>query len=124
MSRPILILGETDFTEDVLSIAPSNNDLDADGSGRDIHSGEMFRTKVADKDALEIAMMRMSAATAAALTQALDGNFLSVTYLKPGTNTQVTKTMYCSSIKYGQQIYDKSRDDTFYAGMSFQLTEK
>lgn len=124
MSRPILILGDTDFTEEVFTIAPSNNDLDADGSGRDIHSGEMYRTKVADKDALEIGMMRMSAARAVLLSQKLDGDFLSVTYLKPGTNTQTTKTMYCSSIKYGQQVYDKSRGDTFYVGVSFQLTEK
>ena len=124
MSKPKLKIGDTDFTEYVKAISPSNNDLDAEGSGRDIHSGKMYRSKVADKDTIEVAMMRLWAATVVTLRSALNHEYVNVKYLNPKTNQETTKEMYCSSINHGLQLYDKSKNDTFYEGVAFQLTER
>lgn len=122
--QPKLIIGSTDFTELVMSIKPGNNDLDADGSGRDIHSGTMYRKKIADKDKLEVTMMRLWETDAAALKSALNHEYVSVQYLNPGNNAFKTTDMYCSSIDYGLQIYNRSKRKTYYEGVTFSLTEK
>lgn len=122
--KPTLIIGGKNFTELCAEIKPGNNDLDADGSGRDIHTGLMYRTKITDKDKLEVTMLRLWEDDMQRLRQALKPAFVSVTYLDPETNTQSTKTLYCSSISCGLQIYDKSRKKTYYEGASFNLTER
>lgn len=124
MAQPKLIIGGVDFTELVASIAPSNNDLDADGSGRDISDGEMHRTKIADKDKLEVTMMRLWEGDMITLQAALRPAFVSVQYLNPRSNLIETKTMYCSALKHGLQIYNRSKRKTFYEGAQFDLTEK
>ena len=124
MAQPKLKIGSVDFTELVASLTMSNNDLDADGSGRDISDGEMHRTKIADKDKLEVTMMRMWESDMAALQAALNPAFISVEYLNPRTNTLTTKTMYCSALKHGLQMYNRSKKKTYYQGASFDLTER
>ena len=79
--KPTLIIGGKNFTELTAEIKPGNNDLDADGSGRDIHTGTMYRTKITDKDKLEITMLRLWEDDMKALRQALKPAFVSVTYL-------------------------------------------
>ena len=44
MPIPVLIIGGIDYAEKCLELKPSINDLDADGSGRDTQTAEMFRT--------------------------------------------------------------------------------
>lgn len=122
--KPILKIGNYDFSEYVAEIKASNNDLDADGSGRDIHTGTMYRTKITDKDKLEVSMMRLWEDMMVTLRASLKPAFISVTYLNPETNRQTTKTMYCSSVTHGLQIYDKFRKKTYYEGASFSLTER
>lgn len=122
--KPTLIIGGKNFTELVAEIKPANNDLDADGSGRDIHTGLMYRTKITDKDKLEVTMLRLYEDDMKTLRQALKPAFVSVTFLDSETNTHATKTMYCSSIPQGLQMYDKSRKKTYYEGASFSLTER
>jgi len=122
--KPTLIIDGKDFTEHVSEIKPENNDLDADGSGRDIHTGLMYRTKITDKDKLEVTMLRLYEDDMKTLRKALKPAFVSVTFLDSETNTHVTETMYCSSIPQGVQVYDKSRKKTYYEGVSFSLTER
>lgn len=122
--KPILVIDGTDFTEYVAEIKPQNNDLDADGSGRDIYTGLMYRTKIADKDKLDVSMLRLWESTMAALRAAVKPAFCNVTFLDPATNIQSTKEMYCSSISDGIQMYDKSRGQTYYEGASFSMTER
>lgn len=124
MARPKLKIGTVDFTELVASLSMSNNDLDADGSGRDISDGTMHRTKITDKDKLEVTMMRIWEEDMITLQAALRPAFVSVEYLNPRSNLLETKTMYCSALKQGLQIYNKSRGKTFYEGASFDLTER
>ena len=122
--RPILKIGNQDFTELVASLAPSNNDLDADGAGRDISDGELHRKKVADKDKLQVGMLRLWEEDMVRLHNALNPAFVQVTYLRPGTNTQVTKTMYCSSLTNGLQMFKPSKNKTYYEGATFELVER
>lgn len=122
--RPKLVIAGTDFSALTASITPSNNDLDADGSGRDIQTGTMYRTKITDKDKLEVSMMRLWETDMAALQTALDPAFIQVTYLNPRSNTETTKTMYCSSISHGLQMYDRYKGKTYYEGASFSLMEQ
>ena len=120
--KPILVIDVTDFTEYVEEIKLANNDLDADGSGRDIYTGLMYRTKIADKDKLDVTMLRIWEGTMKSLRAALKPAYVDVTFLDPATNTQSTKEMYCSSISDGIQMYDKSRKKTYYEGATFSLT--
>ncbi|MCC8047302.1 MAG: hypothetical protein LIP12_17750 [Clostridiales bacterium] len=122
--KPMLKIDDTDFTEYVEEMQPSNNDLDADGSGRDIYTGLMYRTKITDKDKLEVTMLRIWEDTMKSLRAALKPAYVDVTFLDPATNTQSTKEMYCSSITDGIQMYDKSRGKTYYEGATFSLTER
>lgn len=124
MSLPKLQIGDTDFTEKVMTITPSNHDLDADGSGRDISSGQMHRKKITDKDQLEVAMMRMWEDEVPSLRSALSPAFVTVQYLNPGTNELTTQDMYCSELKYGLQMYSRTKQKTYYEGITFSLTEK
>lgn len=124
MAQPKLKIGSIDFTELVATMTISNNDLDADGSGRDISDGEMHRTKIADKDKLEVAMMRIWENDMITLQAALRPAFVSVQYLNPRSNLLETKTMYCSALKHGLQIYNRSRHKTYYQGTTFELVEK
>ena len=50
MAKPTLIINGHDYTEDVASMEPTYNALDAEGSGRDVQTGQMFRTVVAKKE--------------------------------------------------------------------------
>ena len=124
MAQPKLKIGSVDFTARVATLGISNNDLDADGSGRDIHDGEMHRTKITDKDKLEVAMMRLWEGDMIELQAALRPAFVSVQYLNPRSNLIETKTMYCSALKHGLQIFNKSKGQTYYEGATFELTEK
>lgn len=122
--QPKLKIGNTDFTNLVASITPANHDLDADGSGRDIHTGTMHRTKITDKDSFDVVMMRLWEDELPSLAAALAPAFVRAQYLNPKTNTLVTKDMYSSELKYGLQIYNRSKQKTYYEGVAFTLTEK
>ena len=124
MAQPKLKIGSVDFTARVATLGLSNNDLDADGSGRDISDGEMHRTKITDKDKLEVAMMRLWEGDMIELQAALRPAFVSVQYLNPRSNLIETKTMYCSALKHGLQIFNRSKGMTYYEGATFELTEK
>ena len=47
--KPVLIIGGHDYAPLVEELNISRNDLDAEGSGRDVQTGLMHRTRVATK---------------------------------------------------------------------------
>ena len=49
MAAPVLIINNHDYAPLVEELNIVNNDLDADGSGRDVQTGLMYRTRVATK---------------------------------------------------------------------------
>ena len=122
--RPILIIDNLDITNYVSELKPVKNDLDADGSGRDIQTGTMYRTKITDKMTWEVSLLRIPESVATSLFGKLNNTYYNATILDPGTNTQQTKTFYTSSIPFGVQKYIKSDNITVYDGVSFSMIER
>lgn len=124
--RPIFKIGNHDYTtflaEDGLQ--PSRNDLDADGSGRNLLDGTMYRTRIAQKDKWTVKFNRLPELIMKSIAEDVNPPFVPITMLDPKTNRQLTKTYYTSTLVYGLQHYDKSRGVTFYDGCTFNMTER
>lgn len=126
MSKPIFKIGEHDYTaflaEDGLS--PVRNDLDADGSGRNILSGKMFRSRIAQKDKWAVKFMRLPELIMKSIAADIDPEFVDITLLDPKTNRNITKTYYTSTLTYGSQKYLPDQGITVYDGCSFDIIER
>ena len=124
MAKPVLIIGGHDYAPYVEELNLSRNDLDADGSGRDVRTGEMFRTRIATKLKAEVKLLRIGEAVHRRLLADISGVFYSATVLDPATGAQTTRTFYTSSVPFGAQRYDRETGAPFYDGMSFSMTER
>lgn len=124
MPAPILRINGHDYTEYVEELKLSCNGLNADGSGRDVQTGEMFRTKIADKQKWEVKMLRLPERVFRQLSSDLKATFYAATILDPDTGTQAAKTFYTDTIPYGVQRYHRKSGAVYYDGMSFNMTER
>lgn len=124
MAKPVLIINGHDYAQYVGELSPSRNDLDADGSGRDVQTGLMFRKRIATKLKVEVKFLRLSETIQKQILADIKPAFYSATVINPETGQQVTKTFYTSTVPYGAQRYDKDTGAPFYDGMSFSMTEK
>lgn len=124
MSKPIFKIGEHDYTEYVEDegLKPSRNDLDADGSGRNLLDGLMYRTRIATKLKLTVSFIRLDEAVMSQLIADLDATYVQITTLDSKTNRRITRTCYCSTINEGVQRYIGGR--TVYDGVTFNLIER
>lgn len=122
--RPTLVINRHDYTNFCMELVPSKNDLDADGSGRDVHSGLMYRNKITDKLNIEVSMVDMMEDDVARLTADLDVEYFQATIVNPKTNTKETRTFYCSSINYGAQMYARVQNKIKYVGLTFEMKER
>lgn len=124
MAKPIFQIGEHDYTEYVADggLQPSRNDLDADGSGRNLIDGLMYRTRIATKLKWTVTFLRLDESVMAQLIADLDSTYVSITTLDSKTNRNVTRTYYCSTINEGVQRYKGGR--TVYDGVTFNLIER
>ena len=122
--RPTLTINGHDYAEYVDDLAPSRNDVDADGSGRDVKTAVMYRTRIGIKAKIEVKMLRLSETLHHQLCADIREPFYAATFLDPDTNTQASKTFYTSTVNYGAQRYNKTNGLTYYDGMSFSMTER
>jgi hypothetical protein len=124
MSKPIFKIGEHDYTKYIADegLQPSRNDLDADGSGRNLLDGLMYRSRIATKLKWTVSFLRLDEAVMSQLTTDLDADFVSITMLDSKLNRHVTRTYYCSTINEGVQRYIGGR--TVYDGVTFNLIER
>lgn len=126
MAKPILVINGTDYTEYVAQegFNSTREDLDADGSGRNILTGKMYRSRIATKMTYSISLNRVSASTLASLIDDLysGSNYVTVKILDAGENKQVSKTVYCSSVTEGTQRYING--SVYYDGVAFDLIER
>lgn len=124
--KPIFKIGNHDYTaflaEDGLS--PVRNDLDADGSGRNLLDGLMYRTRIAQKDKWTVKFNRLPELIMKSIAEDVDPEFVSITMLDPKTNRVLTKVYYTSTLTYGAQRYNRSDGTTFYDGCTFNMTER
>ena len=134
MAQPVLIIKvynsttrtytDHDYTQYVGEMQISRNDLDADGSGRDVKTGLFYRKRIAIKMKCDISMIPLDQSTLSALSSDIKPQFYEATVLDPETGARVTKTFYTSSVPYGAQRYDKDTGNCYYSGVSFSMTEK
>lgn len=124
MSKPIFKIGEHDYTKYIADegLKPSRNDLDADGSGRDLLNGLMHRRRIATKLKWTVSFLRLDEDTMSQLSADMDADFVSITMLEAKANRQITRTYYCSTINEGVQRFIGGK--TVYDGVTFNLIER
>ena len=124
--KPVFKIGSHDYTEYLSwdGLAPVRNDLDADGSGRNLLDGLMYRARIAQKDKWTVKFNRLPDDVVKTLAADLDEEYVWITLLDPKINRVVTKTYYTSTITYGSQRYSKNDGRTIYDGLTFNITER
>jgi len=120
---PCLIIDNADFSELTLELSPSGNGLNADGSGRDVQTGLMVRTKIADKLKWEVKMDNLDEKQMMALGRLLKATTYQATTLNPETNQRETRTYYTDTRPFGSQAYRPGEGKTYYTGVAFTMTE-
>ena len=93
-------------------LAWERNDLDAEGSGRDLN-GDMLRQRVTKKVTLKITTLPLTTERLSQLLHAIDPQEADITYLNPYEGAVVTKHMYVAKVpatcqrQYGDtQLWD------------------
>ena len=124
MAAPVLIINNHDYAPLVEELNIVNNDLDADGSGRDVQTGLMYRTRVATKMKVTVKLLRLQQAQMQQLAADIRGTYYSATVVDPTTGTQVTKSFYTSERPFGAQRYNRETGAPYYDGVTFNMTER
>ena len=124
MAKPTLTINGHDYAQYVAELTPSHNDLDADGSGRDVQTGLLDRTINGTKQTWDVKMLRLSETLHKQLLTDISPVFYTATILDPTTGATATKTVYTSTIPMGAQRYDKETGAPYYDGMTFSMTER
>jgi hypothetical protein len=124
MAAPCLIINGHDYAQYIEELTPSRNDLDAEGSGRDVQTGTMYRTRIGTKQKWEVKMLRLTEALHRQLIADINPVFFNITVLDPVTGARATKTVYTSTVPFGAQRYDRESGAPVYDGMTFSLTER
>lgn len=124
MSKPVFKIGEHDYTKYLMDegLKPSKNDLDADGSGRNLLDGLMYRSRIATKQKWTVSFLRLDESVMSQLCSDMDATYVQITMLDSKANRHITRTYYCSTINEGVQRYIGGR--TVYDGVTFNLIER
>ena len=124
--KPIFKIGEHDYTAFLAEdgLAPVRNDLDADGSGRNLLDGLMYRARIAQKDKWTVKFNRLPELIVKSIATDINPEYVEITMLDPKTNRHITKTYYTSTLTYGVQRYDRSQNLSYYEGCTFNITER
>ena len=124
--KPIFKIGKNDYTAFLADdgLAPVRNDLDADGSGRNLLDGLMYRARIAQKDKWTVKFNRLPELVVKSIAADINSEYVEITMLDPKTNRHITKTYYTSTLTYGVQRYDRSQNLTYYEGCTFNITER
>ena len=121
--KPIFKIGEHDYTVFLEKLSSVNNDLDAEGSGRNILDGVMYRSRITDKDGWTANFLPLPETIMLSLMQDVRPECVDITLLDPDTNTHVTMKFYISTRNRGDQQYNPGKGYTEYIGCSFKMTE-
>ena len=123
---PCFIIDGVDYAEYIAELKPSLNDLDADGSGRNILTGKMYRKLIDTKRKWTVTFNRLDEIQMRDVIQAVNKQYVWATLLDPGTNDYEEKEYYCSTINPGVQRFlrDGENSKTVYDGATFNITER
>ena len=107
------------------------SDLDAPNSGRDL-AGLMHRGRVATKVRLDVECKPLTTAEASIVLQAIQPEYVTVTYTDLRAGTNVTKTMYSNNIPATYALRKEYRVPgqqnplvrEYWTGLTFPLVER
>lgn len=122
--KPIFKVNGHDYTRWLADegLKPSRNDLDADGSGRNLLDGLMYRSRIASKKKWTVTFNRMNETIAAQLLSDMYPEYIRITLLDAKENRYVEREYYSSTINEGTQRYRGGV--TVYDGITFNITER
>lgn len=124
VTKPVLIINEHNYAQYIEELNASRNDLDAEGSGRDVQTGLMYRTRIAVKMKVTVKFFRLQQAMMQQLLSDISATFYAATVVDPATGAQTQKTFYTSTVPYGVQRYNKETGAPYYDGVTFDMTER
>lgn len=124
MAKPALTINNHDYAAYIQELNISRNDLDAEGSGRDVQTGLMYRTRIGSKMKVEVKLLPIQETTHKQLLSDISGVFYNATVVDPATGAAATKTFYTSTVPFGAQRYNKDTGAPYYSGMTFEMIEK
>lgn len=122
--QPVLIINGHDYAPLVEELNITNNDLDAEGSGRDVQTGLMYRTRIATKMKAEVRLLRLQQAQMQQLMADIAGTFYTATVVDPVSGTRVTKSFYTSERPFGAQRLNRDTGEPYYDGVTFAMIER
>lgn len=122
--KPIFKVNGHDYTKYLAEdgLKPSRNDLDADGSGRNLLDGLMVRSRITSKKKWTVTFILMGESIASQLLNDMWPQYVSITMLDAKENRYIERKYYCSTINEGIQRYIGGQ--TMYDGITFNITER
>lgn len=124
MAVPMFVVNGHDYAKLITELKPSRNDVDSDGSGRNLLDGLMYRSRLATKRKWLVTFDRLDAKTMMQLENDMYGgkDYISITLLDARVNRGVTSSYYFSTINEGVQRSIKGK--TYYDGVTFDIIER
>lgn len=124
MAVPMFIVNGHDYAKLITELKPSRNDVDSDGSGRNLLDGLMYRSRLATKRKWSVTFGRLDAKTMMQLENDMYGgkDYISITLLDARVNRGVISSYYFSTINEGVQR--SINDETYYDGVTFDIIER
>lgn len=124
MAVPMFIVNGHDYADLITELKPSRNDVDSNGSGRNLLDGLMYRSRLATKRKWSVTFDRLDAKTMMQLENDMYGgkDYISITLLDARVNRGVTSSYYFSTINEGVQRSIKGK--TYYDGVTFDIIER
>ena len=124
MAVPMFVVNGHDYAKLITELKPSRNDVDSDGSGRNLLDGLMYRSRLATKRKWSVTFDRLDAKTMMQLENDMYGgkDYISITLLDARVNRGVTSNYYFSTINEGVQRSIKGK--TYYDGVTFDIIER
>lgn len=124
MAVPMFVVNGHDYAKLITELKPSRNDVDSDGSGRNLLDGLMYRSRLATKRKWSVTFDRLDAKTMMQLENDMYGgkDYISVTLLDARVNRGVTSSYYFSTINEGVQRSINGK--AYYDGVTFDIIER
>lgn len=124
MAVPMFVVNGHDYAKLITELKPSRNDVDSDGSGRNLLDGLMYRSRLATKRKWSVTFDRLDAKTMMQLENDMYGgkDYISVTLLDARVNRGITSSYYFSTINEGVQRSINGK--TYYDGVTFDIIER
>lgn len=124
MAVPMFVVNGHDYAKLITELKPSRNDVDSDGSGRNLLDGLMYRSRLATKRKWSVTFGRLDAKNMMQLENDMYGgkDYISVTLLDARVNRGVTSSYYFSTINEGVQRSINGK--TYYDGVTFDIIER